>query len=169
MGTLALADRGYRADGGILTEPTDNRISPAEHPPRVEWILDADCAEVKPDHPIINTFAEACAAASHPFRLWGMGAHTDMGIPTDLAKTPTDSRDAFTLRYIPYSLVKTLCSWRTSDADSCWMKPPNLARLTARIWSAIISAFFRRQTSCKRWAQLGCNLLVNGQTTAIVV
>src|ERR1700730_16574226 len=79
------------------------------------------------------------------------------------------SRGAFTLRYIPYSLVKMLCSWRTSDADSCWMKPPNLARLTARIWSAIISAFFRRQTSCRRWAQLGCNLLVNGQTTAIVV
>jgi acetylornithine deacetylase len=216
MGALALADRGYRADGGILTEPTDNRISPlchgilwgkividgigghaelkarhwdaggpvdaiglmrfvlegidvlnerwrtdprknhplmelsnqvivtqaragehpssmagraeiiidvqylpsekdadgvggavkrevemyiatlaqvdpwlAEHPPRVEWILDADCAEVKPDHPIINTFTEACAAASHPFQLWGMGAHTDMGIPTELAKTPT--------------------------------------------------------------------------------
>jgi len=61
----------------------------AEHPPRVEWILDADCAEVKTDHPIINTFAEACAVASHPFRLWGMGAHTDMGIPTELAKTPT--------------------------------------------------------------------------------
>jgi acetylornithine deacetylase len=61
----------------------------AEHPPRVEWILDADCAEVKPDHPINKTFAEACAAASHPFQLWGMGAHTDMGIPTDLAKTPT--------------------------------------------------------------------------------
>jgi acetylornithine deacetylase len=61
----------------------------AEHPPRVEWILDADCAEVPADHSIISTFAEACAAASHPFRLWGIGAHTDMGIPTDLARTPT--------------------------------------------------------------------------------
>jgi acetylornithine deacetylase len=61
----------------------------ATHPPRVEWILDADCAEVQQNHSIINTFAEACAAASHPFQLWGMGAHTDMGIPTDLAKTPT--------------------------------------------------------------------------------
>jgi acetylornithine deacetylase len=216
MGTLAMADRGYRADAGILTEPTDNRISPlchgilwgkividgigghaelqarhwnaggpvdavglmrfilegidvlngrwrtdprknhplmevsnqiivtqvragehpsstagraeiiidvqylpsekdadgvggavkkeveafiatlaqvdpwlAAHPPRVEWILDADCSEVKSDHPIIDTFAEACQAASHRFQLWGIGAHTDMGIPTDLAKTPT--------------------------------------------------------------------------------
>ncbi len=61
----------------------------ARHPPRVEWILDADCAEVKPDHPIIDTLSEACAAASHHFELWGMGAHTDMGIPTVLAKTPT--------------------------------------------------------------------------------
>src|SRR5258707_9976422 len=31
MGTLALADRGYRADAGILTEPTGNRISPLCH------------------------------------------------------------------------------------------------------------------------------------------
>ncbi len=181
MGTLAMADRGYRADAGILTEPTGNRVSPlchgilwgkividgigghtdprknhplmelsnqitvtqvragehpsstagraeiivdvqylpsekdadgvggsvkreveslvatisrvdpwlAEHPPRVEWILDADCAEVEPDHAIISTFAEACRTASHPFQLWGIGAHTDMGIPTDLTKTPT--------------------------------------------------------------------------------
>ncbi|MBV9128934.1 MAG: ArgE/DapE family deacylase [Verrucomicrobia bacterium] len=61
----------------------------AQHPPRVEWILDADCAEVKQDHPIIDTFAGACAGASHPFQLWGMGAHTDMGIPTGLGRTPT--------------------------------------------------------------------------------
>ena len=61
----------------------------AQRPPRVEWILDADCAEVKPDHPLVETFAAACAEAAHPFQLWGIGAHTDMGIPTDLAKTPT--------------------------------------------------------------------------------
>ena len=61
----------------------------AKNPPRVEWILDADCAEVNPDHPIISTFARACAGAAQPLQLWGMGAHTDMGIPTDLAKTPT--------------------------------------------------------------------------------
>ncbi|MBN8999650.1 MAG: ArgE/DapE family deacylase [Rhizobiales bacterium] len=28
MGALALADRGYTADAGIMTEPTDNRIAP---------------------------------------------------------------------------------------------------------------------------------------------
>ncbi|HEY0791126.1 MAG TPA: ArgE/DapE family deacylase [Chthoniobacterales bacterium] len=61
----------------------------AEHPPRVEWILDADCAEVPTSHALVTTFAEAFAAVSRPFQLWGMGAHTDMGIPTDLAGTPT--------------------------------------------------------------------------------
>jgi acetylornithine deacetylase len=61
----------------------------AEHPPFIEWILDADCAEVTVDHPIIGAFRDASKAASHPFELWGIGAHTDMGIPTDLGKTPT--------------------------------------------------------------------------------
>jgi acetylornithine deacetylase len=28
MGALALADRGYTADAGIMTEPTDNRVAP---------------------------------------------------------------------------------------------------------------------------------------------
>ena len=31
----------------------------AEHPPRIEWILDADCAEVTVDHPIIAAFRDA--------------------------------------------------------------------------------------------------------------
>jgi acetylornithine deacetylase len=86
----------YGVGGAVKREVEAHiaRLAPAdpwlaEHPPRVEWILDADCAEVKPDHPIIKTFAEACTAALHPFQLWGMGAHTDMGIPTHLAKTPT--------------------------------------------------------------------------------
>jgi acetylornithine deacetylase len=61
----------------------------AAHPPRMEWILDADCAEVAIDHPIIQTFRDAGQAVGHPLELWGMGAHTDMGIPTELAKTPT--------------------------------------------------------------------------------
>ena len=61
----------------------------AAHPPRIKWILDADCAEVATDHPIIQTFRDASQAVGHPLELWGMGAHTDMGIPTELAKTPT--------------------------------------------------------------------------------
>jgi acetylornithine deacetylase len=61
----------------------------SRHPARVEWILDADCSEVRPDHPLIDAFRDASEAASLPFELWGMGAHTDMGIPTDLGQTPT--------------------------------------------------------------------------------
>jgi acetylornithine deacetylase len=68
-----------------------SRVDPwlAEHPPRIEWILDADCAEVAVDHPIIGAFRDASKAAPHSFELWGIGAHTDMGIPTDLGGTPT--------------------------------------------------------------------------------
>jgi acetylornithine deacetylase len=61
----------------------------ARNAPRLEWILDADCAEVALDHPIIDAFREATEQASQSFQLWGIGAHTDMGIPTDLARTPT--------------------------------------------------------------------------------
>jgi acetylornithine deacetylase len=61
----------------------------ARNPPRIEWILDADCAEVAINHPIIDAFREASGKASQPFQLWGIGAHTDMGIPTELASTPT--------------------------------------------------------------------------------
>ena len=31
MGSLAMVDRGYRADAGIMTEPTANRIAPLCH------------------------------------------------------------------------------------------------------------------------------------------
>jgi acetylornithine deacetylase len=83
--------------GGIVKREIEehiariSRVDPwlAAHPPRIEWILDADCAEVAVDHPIIAAFCDACEAASHPFALWGIGAHTDMGIPTDLGETPT--------------------------------------------------------------------------------
>jgi acetylornithine deacetylase len=65
------------------------RSQEPEHPPRIEWILDADCAEVPVDHPIIDAFRAASEAASNPLKLWGIGAHNDVGIPTDLGKTPT--------------------------------------------------------------------------------
>ena len=48
-----------------------------------------DNLTVMVDHPIIGAFRDASRAALHPFELWGIGAHTDMGIPTDLGKTPT--------------------------------------------------------------------------------
>jgi acetylornithine deacetylase len=59
------------------------------HPARVEWFLDADCAEVKPDHPFVTAMQEAVGAAGLSTRLSGIGAHTDMGLPNELGRTPT--------------------------------------------------------------------------------
>ena len=59
------------------------------HPARVEWILDADCAEVPADHPFVQAFQSAVADASLSPALSGFGAHSDIGLPTDLGRTPT--------------------------------------------------------------------------------
>lgn len=60
-----------------------------QRPARVEWILDADCAEVSTSHPFVSTFEDACGAAGEVPVLWGLGAHSDMGIPNGLGQTPT--------------------------------------------------------------------------------
>ncbi|MBH0238948.1 M20 family metallopeptidase [Methylobrevis albus] len=60
-----------------------------EHPARIEWILDADCAEVPADHDFVRLMQGAVATAGLSPTLTGTGAHTDMGIPTELGKTPT--------------------------------------------------------------------------------
>lgn len=59
------------------------------HPARVEWILDADCAEVPADHPFVTLFQDAVSRASLSPALTGFGAHSDMGLPTGLGQTPT--------------------------------------------------------------------------------
>ncbi|MDX7951304.1 ArgE/DapE family deacylase [Lichenihabitans sp. Uapishka_5] len=60
-----------------------------QHPARVEWILDADCAEVPADHAFVAAMQDATLRAGLPPRLIGMGAHTDMGLPNGLGRTPT--------------------------------------------------------------------------------
>lgn len=60
-----------------------------EHPARVEWILDADCAEVPAGHPFVGMFQQAVAQASLSPELSGFGAHSDIGLPTTLGHTPT--------------------------------------------------------------------------------
>jgi acetylornithine deacetylase len=59
------------------------------HPARVEWILDADCAEVPADNPFIAVFQQAVGKANLSPVLSGFGAHSDIGLPTGLGKTPT--------------------------------------------------------------------------------
>jgi acetylornithine deacetylase len=59
------------------------------HPARIEWFLDADCAEVPADHPFLGTFQSAVTAAGLNPTLSGFGAHSDIGLPTGLGQTPT--------------------------------------------------------------------------------
>jgi acetylornithine deacetylase len=58
-------------------------------PARVEWILDADCAEVPADHPFVGALQAAVAATGLSPVLSGFGAHSDIGLPTGLGGTPT--------------------------------------------------------------------------------
>ena len=60
-----------------------------EHPARIEWILDADCAEVPADSPFVTLFQSAVAQVSLSPALSGFGAHSDIGLPTGLGRTPT--------------------------------------------------------------------------------
>jgi acetylornithine deacetylase len=56
---------------------------------RVEWILDADCAEIPADHPVVTTMQGATRQAGNDPALAGFGAHSDMGLPSSLGQTPT--------------------------------------------------------------------------------
>jgi acetylornithine deacetylase len=60
-----------------------------QRPVRVEWILDADCAEVAADHPFVTAFQQSVAATGLSPILSGFGAHSDIGLPTGLGRTPT--------------------------------------------------------------------------------
>ncbi len=59
------------------------------HPARIEWFLDADCAEVPAEHPFVVVFQSAVTTAGLSPRLSGFGAHSDIGLPTGLGQTPT--------------------------------------------------------------------------------
>ena len=59
------------------------------HPARVEWILDADCAEIPADSPFVSVLQSAVSDANLSPVLTGFGAHSDIGLPTGLGQTPT--------------------------------------------------------------------------------
>lgn len=68
-----------------------------ENPPRIEWLIDADCGETPADHPFVQCLKESVAKVGHEPALYGAGSHTDMGwfinvgIPT-VNFGPGDSR-----------------------------------------------------------------------------
>jgi acetylornithine deacetylase len=55
----------------------------AAHPPRIRWLVDADCAETPASDPIVAAVRSAAIAAGAPGRLEGVTAHTDMGTLID--------------------------------------------------------------------------------------
>jgi acetylornithine deacetylase len=51
-----------------------------QHPPRIEWLVDADCAETPGDHRLTQLVHEAALQAGATSRIEGMSSHTDMGL-----------------------------------------------------------------------------------------
>src|SRR5215207_7645948 len=51
-----------------------------EHPPRLEWLIDADCAETPGDHRLTQTVHAAARLAGTEGQVEGMSSHTDMGL-----------------------------------------------------------------------------------------
>jgi acetylornithine deacetylase len=51
-----------------------------EHPPQLEWLIDADCAETPGDHPLTHTVHAAARLAGTESQVEGMSSHTDMGL-----------------------------------------------------------------------------------------
>jgi acetylornithine deacetylase len=51
-----------------------------QHPPRIEWLIDADCAETPGDHPLTQIVHAAACQAGAKSRVEGMSSHTDMGL-----------------------------------------------------------------------------------------
>jgi acetylornithine deacetylase len=51
-----------------------------EHPPEVDWLVDADCGETPADNPLVELTRRAAEAAGAPGILEGISSHTDMGL-----------------------------------------------------------------------------------------
>lgn len=50
-----------------------------ENPPHVEWLLDADCAEIPVEGDFVQTLMKAACKVSSDMRIEGSGGHSDMG------------------------------------------------------------------------------------------
>ena len=78
--------RGRGASGGdVPGGPVSSQASTSNR----FGFSDADCAEVSADHPFVAVFQNAVSEAGLDPRLSGFGAHSDIGLPTGLGRTPT--------------------------------------------------------------------------------
>ncbi|MDR0361521.1 MAG: M20/M25/M40 family metallo-hydrolase [Planctomycetota bacterium] len=50
-----------------------------EGPPTVEWMVDADCAEVSPEHPFVACLSRSLETLGLPGEIEGNTSHTDIG------------------------------------------------------------------------------------------
>ena len=50
-----------------------------DHPPKIEWMVDADCAGTPADHPFVQLLSENVTRLGIATSVEGMGFHTDMG------------------------------------------------------------------------------------------
>ena len=56
----------------------------AEHPPEIEWLVDADCAETDADHPFVRLCADSLKRIGREGKVEGLCFHTDMGWPVNV-------------------------------------------------------------------------------------
>jgi acetylornithine deacetylase len=61
-----------------------------EHPPQIEWLVDADCGETPSDHRLSQLVHGAARAAGAESRLEGMSSHTDMGLLVNAGIPPVN-------------------------------------------------------------------------------
>jgi acetylornithine deacetylase len=50
-----------------------------EHPPEIEWLIDADCGETPVEHPFVQTVMDTMQNMDVPVNVEGVCAHTDLG------------------------------------------------------------------------------------------
>ncbi|GIV63896.1 MAG: acetylornithine deacetylase [Bellilinea sp.] len=50
-----------------------------QNPPKVEWLIDADCAETPENHPFVETCKASLLQVTDNAVIQGIGSHTDMG------------------------------------------------------------------------------------------
>ena len=90
------SEKDSRGLGGAVKREVEEHIQAVcqadpylrRRPARIEWILDADCAEVPTDHPFVSALQDSAEATGLSRILTGFGAHSDIGLPTGLGHTP---------------------------------------------------------------------------------
>jgi acetylornithine deacetylase len=103
------------------------------HPPRIEWLVDADCGETPGDHPLPALLHDAArVVGAQKSRMEGMCSHTDMGllvnagIPTvnfgpgapSVAHQPDEHVTETELLHATTALALTIAAWCGWDVET---------------------------------------------------